>query len=83
MVHSRRHRVRSRREHTRISSMSKRSECDDVGVAESRGLFARYLSFLHANKWWWLPPLLIVLALIALLIVLSGSASDPFAYTLI
>ena len=38
--------------------------------------------FLAVTKKWWLLPIIVVLALFGALVLMSGSATAPFIYTL-
>jgi hypothetical protein len=49
---------------------------------ESESLVSELFAFLAANKKWWLLPIVCVLLLLGVLIILGGTATAPFIYTL-
>jgi drug/metabolite transporter superfamily protein YnfA len=38
--------------------------------------------FLRSNKEWWLTPMILILVLFGMLVILGGTATAPFIYTL-
>jgi hypothetical protein len=46
------------------------------------GLLSEFLGFLMENKKLWLAPIIVALLVLGLLVVLGGTASAPFIYTL-
>lgn len=60
-------------------------EADDFtrrAAGKRIGLLRELVGLLGENKKWWLTPILIALLLLGALVMLSGSATAPFIYTL-
>jgi hypothetical protein len=51
-------------------------------LKKNPGFFRDLLAFLLENKKWWLIPVILVILFTSILIILGGSASAPFIYTL-
>ena len=49
---------------------------------ETPSIVQEFWDFLRYNKKWWLAPIIVVMSLVGVLVLLSGSASAPFIYTL-
>jgi hypothetical protein len=66
--------------------MNRRTDGDrddpPAGAGPAPGVLAELVEFLRENKRWWLLPLAGILVILGLLLVFSGSGSDPFAYSL-
>ena len=50
--------------------------------AKQTGFVIELWLFLRDNKKWWLTPMIVVLLLFGMLVVLGGTATAPFIYTL-
>lgn len=46
------------------------------------GLVREFWDFLKHNKKWWLTPIIVTLLLLGALLILGGTATAPFIYTL-
>jgi hypothetical protein len=46
------------------------------------GFLAEFWDFLRHNKKWWLTPIVVIMLMLGALVILSGTASAPFIYTL-
>lgn len=58
------------------------SDFERQAETETPGIVQEFWDFLRFNKKWWLAPIIIVMSLVGVLVLLSGSASAPFIYTL-
>jgi len=62
-----------------------RGEADEFArqaEGQSPGLLREYWDFLRNNKKWWLIPIVVALLFVTVLILVGGSATAPFIYTL-
>lgn len=55
---------------------------DFENIDSEAGIVREFWEFIKENKKFWLIPIIIVLLLLGLLIMLGGTASAPFIYTL-
>ncbi len=55
---------------------------DELKDQGRKGLVAEFLYFLGQNKNWWLLPILIVIGLVGILVMLAGTGTAPFIYTM-
>ena len=63
--------------------MSEEKKQNDFENMESdANIVQEFWDFVRENKKFWLIPIIIVLLLLGLLIMLGGTASAPFIYTL-
>ena len=51
-------------------------------LTENHSLIKEFANFLRYNKKWWMVPIILVILLLGLLIMLGGTATAPFIYTL-
>ena len=58
------------------------NDFEQAAARATAGFWSEYWAFLCYNKKWWLLPILAVLLLFSILILLSGTAAQPFIYTL-
>ena len=59
-----------------------KDEFEREAQGEQVGLVTEFAHFLAHNKKWWLTPIILVLLLVGGLVLLGGTASAPFVYTL-
>ncbi len=64
------------------SSASASSKFAEEAEEQSLGLLWEFIEFMKHNKKWRLTPIILVLLLFGLLILIGGSASAPFIYTI-
>jgi hypothetical protein len=63
--------------------MSEEKKSDDFEKLDSEaGIVREFWDFIKENKKFWMIPIIIVLLLLGILIMLGGTASAPFIYTL-
>lgn len=55
---------------------------DFENIDSEAGIVREFWEFIKENKKFWLIPIIIMLLLLGLLIILGGTASAPFIYTL-
>ena len=67
------------------SNQDQQPQADDFArqaEESSVGIVREFCDFLLESKKWWLTPIVVVLLLLGVLVLLSGTASAPFIYTL-
>jgi len=55
---------------------------DEIEQESNRGLLGELWMMLMENKKYWMIPIILTLLLFGLLVILGGSSSAPFIYTL-
>ena len=55
---------------------------DEIEKKANRGLVQELWKMLMENKKYWMIPIVLTLLLFGLLVILGGSSSAPFIYTL-
>ena len=55
---------------------------DEIEKESNRGLLGELWKMLMENKKYWMIPIILTLLLFGLLVILGGSSSAPFIYTL-
>ncbi|MDC0156991.1 DUF5989 family protein [Verrucomicrobia bacterium] len=57
-------------------------EFKDLKTKSNRGLLSELWRMFMDNKKYWMIPLVLILLLMGLIVILGGSSSAPFIYTL-
>ena len=55
---------------------------EDLAKQKRTGLLGEIVGLLVEHKKWWLAPIIISVLLLGALVLLGGTASGPFIYTL-